>query len=205
MNTEGMGHTRLGRFAAVTVPAALVSAGMGYAMLSGMVGAVISSSGGFNLQTDLTAEQVKMRAGATEVGTAGNSSQTIYAETVGSVANGLTVATPAVDILPGVLRVHLSISSVDPSISLGNVALNAATLDTDGATLSNVNMGVAQSQAGFSAAGQDQTTGYLPDGFALTSTGGAGSQSLPGVDSQAYAVTLASLSLSDLSIAVVRD
>lgn len=203
MNTKGMGHTRLGRFAAVTVPAAVVSAGMGYAMLSGMVGAVISSSGGFNLQTDLTASDVRMRAGATEVGSAGNNQQTVYAETVGSRANTLAVATPSVEVLPG-LAVHLSIGSTDPAINLGDVALNAATLNTpSGATLNGVSMGVAQSEAGFTAAGQTPATGYVADAFALTATGGG--QTLNDLDAQAYAVTLSSLTLSNLSLGVVRD
>jgi hypothetical protein len=201
---KGMGRTRMGRFAAITVPAAVLSAGMGVAVMSGMVGAVLSSTGGFTLKTDLTAEGLKVRSGATPVGTASNNKETIYAETLGSRADGLDVTTPSVQILPG-FAVHLTIGSTDTDIDLGDVALNAATLNTDGATLSNVTMGQAQSDAGFSAAGQSAATGYVADAFSLTSSGAAGSQVLPGVDSQAYAVTLGALSLSNLSIAVHKD
>ncbi|MBG6094370.1 DUF6230 family protein [Nocardioides luteus] len=194
-----LGHTSLGRFAAVTLPAAVVSAGMGYAMLSGMVGAVISSTGGFSLSTDLTADALKMRTGATEVGSAGNNQGTIYAQTQGSVANGLNVVTPRVEVLPG-LSLNLGITSSDPEINLGNVALNAASLNTpSGATMANVTLGQSQADAGFDAGGP----GYVADGFALQaaqSAGESGEQVLNDLSAQAYAVQLSSLSLNSLSI-----
>lgn len=194
-----LGHTSLGRFAAVTVPAALVSAGMGYAMLTGMVGAVISSTGGFNLSTSLTADSLKMRTGATEIGSAGNNQGTIYAQTQGSVANGLNVVTPKVEVLPG-LSLNLGITSSDPQINLGNVALNAASLNTpSGATMANVTLGQSQADAGFNPA----DPGYVADGFALQaaqSNGKTGEQVLNNLSAQAYAVKLSSLSLSSLSI-----
>jgi hypothetical protein len=194
-----LGHTSLGRFAAVTLPAALVSAGMGYAMLSGMVGAVISSTGGFNLNTSLTADSLKMRTGATEVGSAGNNQGTIYAQTQGSVANGLNVVTPKVEVLPG-LSLNLGITSSDPQINLGNVALNAASLNTpSGATMANVTLGQSQADAGFDPGGP----GYVANGFALQaaqSSGRSGEQVLNNLSAQAYAVQLSSLSLSSLSI-----
>ncbi|UDY23198.1 DUF6230 family protein [Nocardioides sp. Kera G14] len=201
---EGEGRTRLTRFAAITIPAAVASAGMGFAVMSGMVGAVLSSTDGFQLQTDLTASSLKVRAGATDVGTADSAKETIYAEAAGSHADGLDVQTPTVQIVPG-LSVHLSIGSTDTDIDLGDVALNAATLDTDGATLSTVKLGQAQSEAGFSTDGQDEDTGYKADAFSLTASGGAGSQVLPGVDSTAYAITLGSLSLNNLSLGVHAD
>ncbi|MFI5622339.1 DUF6230 family protein [Nocardioides sp. NPDC051685] len=194
-----LGHTSLGRFAAVTLPAAIVSAGMGYAMLSGMVGAVISSTGGFNLSTNLTADSLKMRTGATEVGSTGNNQGTIYAQTQGSVANGLNVVTPRVEVLPG-LSLNLGITSSDPQINLGNVALNAASLNTpSGATMANVTLGQSQADAGFDPAGP----GYVADGFALQAaqtSGRSGEQVLNNLSAQAYAVQLSSLSLSSLSI-----
>ena len=194
-----LGHTCLGRFAAVTLPAAVVSAGMGYAMLSGMVGAVISSTGGFSLSTDLTADALKMRTGATEVGSAGNNQGTIYAQTQGSVANGLNVVTPRVEVLPG-LSLNLGITSSDPEINLGNVALNAASLNTpSGATMANVTLGQSQADAGFDPGGP----GYVADGFALQAAqtaGESGEQVLNDLSAQAYAVQLSSLSLNSLSI-----
>ncbi|MER7557939.1 DUF6230 family protein [Nocardioides sp. NPDC126508] len=194
-----LGHTSLGRFAAVTLPAAVVSAGMGYAMLSGMVGAVISSTGGFNLSTNLTADSLKMRTGATEVGSAGNNQGTIYAQTSGSVANGLNVVTPDVEVLPG-LSLNLGITSTDPAIDLGNVALNAASLNTpNGATMANITMGQSQADAGFSST----DPGYVADGFALQAAqtaGRSGEQVLNNLSAQAYAVKLSSLSLDNLSI-----
>ncbi|MBC7278715.1 hypothetical protein [Nocardioides sp.] len=194
-----MGHTSLGRFAAVTLPAAVVSAGMGYAMLSGMVGAVISSAGGFDMSTNLTADALKMRTGATEIGSAGNNQGTIYAQTEGSVANGLNVVTPKVEVLPG-LSLNLGITSTDPAIDLGDVALNAASLNTpSGATMANVTLGQSQADAGFAPGGP----GYVADGFALQAaqtSGQSGEQVLNNLSAKAYAVQLSSLSLDNLSI-----
>ncbi len=63
----GMGRTRLGRFAAVTVPATLLTAGLGVAMLQGMVGAVLSSADGFTLNSDrITSDGLKARTGSAE-------------------------------------------------------------------------------------------------------------------------------------------
>ncbi|NGN95724.1 hypothetical protein G5C66_23675 [Nocardioides sp. KC13] len=194
-----LGHTSLGRFAAVTLPAAVVSAGMGYAMLSGMVGAVISSTDGFTLSTNLTADALKMRTGATEVGAANNNQGTIYAQTEGSVANGLNVVTPRVEVLPG-LSLNLGITSADTSINLGDVALNAASLNTpSGASMANVTLGQSQADAGFDSTGR----GYVADGFALQASqtaGQSGEQVLNNLSAQAYAVQLSSLSLDNLSI-----
>ncbi len=92
---------------------------------------------------------------------------------------------------------HLEVTSTDTTIALGSVGLNAKTLNTpNGATLGSTTIGVAQSEAGF-----DNTTtdsGYVADGFALTSS----SADLPNVNATAYAITLESLALDNLSLAV---
>lgn len=192
-----MGRTRLGRFAAVTVPATLLSAGLGVAMLQGMVGAVLSSADGFTLNSDrITSDGLKARTGAAHV--AGGNQATIYAETGANTnASGIEVITPDVTIPLLNLPAHLEVTSTDTTIGLGSVGLNAKTLNTpNGATLGTTTIGVAQSEAGFANTTAD--SGYVADGFALTSS----SADLPNVNATAYAITLQSLALDNLSLSV---
>lgn len=192
-----MGRARVKRFAAVTVPATLLTAGLGVAMLQGMVGAVLSSADGFTLESNMiTSNGLKARTGAADV--AGGDQATIYAETGSTTtADQIHVTTPAVTIPLINQPAYLTVDSTDPNVSLGAVALNARTLETpSGASLGSTTIGVAQSAAGFT----DQTaeSGYVADAFALTST----SAELPNVSATAYAVTLSSLDLANLSLAV---
>ncbi|GAA4087452.1 DUF6230 family protein [Nocardioides kongjuensis] len=192
-----MGRTRLGRFAAVTVPATLLTAGLGVAMLQGMVGAVLSSADGFTLNSDrITSDGLKARTGAANV--AGGNQATIYAETGANTnASGIEVVTPDVTIPLLGSKAHLEVASTDTTIALGSVGLNAKTLTTpNGATLGTTTIGVAQSEAGFANTAAD--SGYVADGFALTSS----SADLPNVNAKAYAITLQSLALDNLSLSV---
>ena len=199
MKTEGMGRARLGRFAAITVPATLASVGLGIAIVQGMVAATISSAGGFDLDTSLSADALKVRPGQTQVGDADTGKETIFAETENARADGLTVKSPTVN-LPLVQGVHLEIASTDSNIGLGNVALNAATLRTpNGASLNNVTLGQAQSRSGFSDT--SQASGYDATGFSLVS----GESTLNNISAKAYAVTLGGLSLNNLSLSVKRS
>ncbi len=197
MKEQGMGRARVKRFAAVTVPAAVVSAGLGVAMLQGMVGAVLSSADGFTLESNqITSNGLKARTGAADV--AGGDQATVYAETGSTTtANQIHVTTPGVNIPFLSQSAYLTIDSTDPAIALGSVGLNAKTLNTpSGATLGSTQIGVAQSEAGFTNTAAD--SGYVADAFALTST----SADLPDVKATAYAVTLSSLDLSNLALAV---
>lgn len=192
-----MGRTRVKRFAAVTIPATLLSAGLGVAMLQGMVGAVLSSASGFTLESNqITSNGLKARTGAADV--AGGDQATIYAETGSTTtADQIHVTTPGVNIPFLSQSAYLTIDSTDPSISLGSVGLNAKTLNTpNGASLGTTTIGVAQSAAGFTDTTAE--SGYVADAFALTSS----SASLPDVNATAYAVTLTSLDLSNLSLGV---
>jgi hypothetical protein len=192
-----MGRTRLGRFAAVTVPATLLTAGLGVAMLQGMAGAVLSSADGFTLNSDrITSDGLKARTGAANV--AGGNQATIYAETGANTnASGIEVITPDVTIPLLNLPAHLEVTSTDTTIALGSVGLNAKTLTTpNGATLGTTTIGVAQSEAGFANTATD--SGYVADAFALTSS----SADLPNVNAKAYAITLESLALDNLSLSV---
>lgn len=192
-----MGRTRVKRFAAVTIPATLLSAGLGVAMLQGMVGAVLSSASGFTLESnEITSNGLKARTGAADV--AGGDQATIYAETGSTTtADQIHVTTPGVNIPFLSQSAYLTIDSTDPAISLGSVGLNAKTLSTpNGASLGTTTIGAAQSSAGF--ADTTAESGYVADAFALTSS----SATLPDVTATAYAVTLTSLDLSNLSLGV---
>lgn len=215
MKQKGMGRTRLGRFAAITVPATVATAGLGLAMVQGMVGAAISSAGGFTLQSNaITSDSLKVRAGQAEVAGTGDD-ETIYAETGGTTsANGVTVA--ATVPIPLLGNATLTIDSNDSNVGLGSVILNAKTLGvTDGesgaqaganaASLSGVNLGISQAEANFTDKTGDSAaanySGYVADGFALT----AGSSTLNNVNANAYAISLASLNLDDLTLAVALN
>ncbi|NHA01448.1 hypothetical protein G5V59_20910 [Nocardioides sp. W3-2-3] len=151
----------------MTVPASLLAAGLGVAMLQGMVGAVLASADGFTLNSDrITSDGLKARTGAANV--AGGNQATIYAETGSNTnASGIQVVTPNVTIPLLNLPAHLEVKSTDTTIALGSVGLNAKTLNTpDGAELGTTTIGVAQSEAGF--ANKDTSSGYVGDAFALT-------------------------------------
>ncbi|MFC5999340.1 hypothetical protein ACFP6A_11505 [Quadrisphaera sp. GCM10027208] len=204
MEGQTAGRTRLGRFAAITVPATVAAGGLGLAMVQGMVGAAISSADGFSLQSKaITSDSLKVRPGQAEATTGAD--ETVYAETGGTTnANGITVTAQVP--LPVLGTAELHINSTDPTIGLGSVILNAKTLamtdgengadgGSSGAVLDGVALGVAQSEAGFAA---NPGTGYVADGFALT----AGSSTLNNLDAQTYAIQLEGLEVEDLSLGV---
>ena len=205
MKLKGEGRTRLTRFAAITIPATIATAGLGVAVLQGVVAATISSADGFQLASDhLGTDSLKLRPGTTEAGASGNNVATAYAETgpgtsLDGICLGVSQNMPAIvsSVLP---KVGLKIASSQPGISTPSVALNAATLDGTAANLANVVAGQAQSQDGFSTAGQAPATGYVDSGFGLTSTG---ADTIDGLKAKSYAVTLQGLNLtSGLSIKV---
>lgn len=208
---QGTGRTRVGRFAALAVPATVATAGLAFAMLQGMVGAAISSADGFTLQSNaITSDALKVRPGQAEVASTGDD-ETVYAETgADTIADGVTVIADVP--LPVLGTARLTIASADPTVSLGSVILNAKELAVAGddgtvdgsdaaASLGGVNLGVAQSEAGFTDTnGQEVAgySGYVADGFALT----AGDSALNNLDATTYAISLESLDLDDLSIGV---
>lgn len=203
---EGMGRTRLGRFAAITIPAAALSAGLGVAVLQGAVAATISSADGFQLTSDaMTTNSMKLRPGTTEAGTAGAHKATAYAETgtttaLTNMCMGVRQNMPAV-LAPVLSSVGLKISSTG-AVSTPSVALNAKALSGgSGTQMSNVTAGEAQSETGFSAAGQAVNTGYHDTGFGLT----AGASTINDLDATSYAVTLSQLNVNNLSIGVTAN
>lgn len=209
MKIEGTGRTRLTRFAAVTIPAGIATAGLGFAIVQGMVGAALTSADAFTLKsTAITSDSLKVRPGSQSV--AGSDTQTIYAETgTQTSADGVNIA--AAVPVPLIGAVTLTVNSTDPTVSLPGVILNAKTLgvsdkdaSADGtdasnsaASLSNVDLGETQSAANFKE-DASANNGYVADGFALA----AGSSTLNSVNAKAYAIHLSGLSLDNLSLGV---
>ncbi|MFT4264305.1 MAG: DUF6230 family protein [Nocardioides sp.] len=213
---EGTGRARLLHSAVLGVPTALAAAGLGAAMLHGAVGATLSSAQGFTLQSSaINSSGLKIRPGAARV--AGGDKATIYAQTGSdTVADGVDITAKVDTGLPVIGTVSLLMSSTDESISLGAIVLNARDLSvadrdtaknaTNGsngaASLSDVDLGIAQSLAGFdhTTDAEGRSSGYQAAGFAIT----AGTSVLNNVDATAYGIHLAGLNLDNLSIRVTN-
>lgn len=199
MREKGMGRTRLRRFAAVTVPATIASAGLGLAIVQGMVSATLSSANGFDLVTDgLTADTLAVAPGTAQVAGSTNGAATALARVGGAqlerMCVGVNQALP-VSVL-GLNRLGLDVISQDTSVELDNVDLNASDLTAGNSVLNDTTIGVAQSETAF-AATAGQPAAYSANGFALQST----NVDMDEVASKAYAVTLSGgLSLSGLSL-----
>lgn len=194
-----MGRTRLGRFAAVTVPAAAMSVGLGLAIVQGAVSATLSSADGFDLKSDgMTADKLAMAPGAVDAAPlGGNATATALSRVEGASLDkmcvGVNQALP-VSIL-GIDRLGLDVISNDPTVELENVDLNSSDLTAGSSSLNNTSIGVAQSETAF--AGTSAPSTYAPNGFALTSN----NVSLANLDSTAYAVTLSGgLSLNSMTV-----
>lgn len=210
----GMGRTRGVRLAAIAIPAGLAAGGLALGMLNGLVGATLASANGFGLSsTALTTNALALRNGAVSpAGSTGDS--TLYAQTNNTSANGLNLRSASVTLPLGLGAYGLEIKSSDPAVALGNVTLNAKTLNTSGgASLSNINVGQAQSdvvsQTGslFPNFNQDTSgatdSAYNANGFALTANANGASttpSTLSGVTAAAYAIHLSGLNLSNLQI-----
>lgn len=202
MKEKGMGRTRLGRLAAVTVPATALSLGFGFAIAQGMVSASLSAADPFQVKADSAAAsglELSLRAADTATSnTDGATTQkkaALVTLTDASVTN-LCLAANQPTGLPGLLGNIGLVVSATGNVPLGSaVDLNADAVTTTGANLGQTEIGLAQSgldhQSGIAS-------GYNVGGFGLESTEAL---SLDGLDANAYALTLDSLNLaSGLSI-----
>lgn len=193
---KGEGRTRLGRFAAITIPATVVTAGLGYAVLQGMVSATVASADGFDMTSShLTANGLAVRPGV--AGSGGNTVSSAVADVQGAKAAdlGLTVSKslPLVTAITG-KEVQLTValgSSSTTGFDLNNVVLNAADLktgvgSTTDSSIANVNVGTTQAGNFTDTGASDADSGYDANGFALT----GGATVLNGLDAKAYGATL---------------
>lgn len=198
-----MGRTRLGRFAAITVPATAVSVGLGAAMLNGMVGAALASSSSFQVTGDsakgtgmeLTANYVQAATSDANA-TPTNKSDALVSLKDGVVSNMCLAADT--DVLGFQLLGIKITSSGDVSLGTGWTDLSADSLGGSHAELGETLIGYAQADL----AHQDAQTspGHTPGGFSMKTSDGQDAVDISDLDSQLYALTLAGLSLDNLAI-----
>ncbi|HEY0889781.1 MAG TPA: hypothetical protein VGE38_09240 [Nocardioides sp.] len=196
-----MGRTRVGRFAAITVPAAVASAGLGVAIMQGMVGAALSSANGFELQSDtLQAKAVAMGTGAIQ---AADAEEVVFADVNDAHLNGMCVgAKQGFGGIGGALLsalgvngsgLALQIDSADPDVKLPDVSLNAKELAAGaGTTMGVTNIGVAQSEIENDAAVagnlvnlREGNAGYSANDFGLAAYDSTAGYTVDGPDADA--------------------
>lgn len=212
MIEKGMGRTRLGRFAAITVPATIATAGLGFAMLQGMVGAALASSSSFVVKgsqttgdsMELTANYVKTATSETNSSTSANSKDAMVSIRNGKVTNMCLAADTTVPVV-GVLGLKIASTG---TVNLGTGWTDLATDSLNGATavLGSTRIGYAQSDLGHqSAMAAADNLGYQQGAFSMA-TGDAtstGTVNIGGLDAKVYALTLNGLSMSNLAISAV--
>ncbi|MFT4264321.1 MAG: DUF6230 family protein [Nocardioides sp.] len=206
MIEKGMGRTRLTRFAAITVPAAVVSAGLGFAIVQGAVSADLASATGFQV-VSTGADATKLSLGLEKTGAAASDASATSSnhEAAEAFLEGLGVddlCLAANTNLGALGTVGLTVTSTSP-VTLGSVDLNAKSIGADLAQLPTTNIGQAVNDLKESTAGAGDglttSASQAPGGFGLASTGAI---HLDALDAQAYLLTLADgVDLSNLSIA----
>lgn len=209
MKEMGMGRVRLGRFAAVTVPAAVVSVGLGVAMLQGAVSASLSSTNPFKVTAatgsgsgvELSLRAAQAAASQTDASAADKQSAfvTLHDGTVNTVCLAANQPTG----LPLIPNIGLKIS-LPGSVALGeSVDLNAQGVTTD-ATLKNVSVGVAQQELNHQAGVAE---GANVGGFGIESGEGAGAVAndtsnvdLSNINADVFQVALSSIGLTGVTL-----
>lgn len=203
MKEQGMGRTRLGRLAAVTIPATAASLGFGYAIVQGAVTAQLSAADPFQVKADsATASGLELSLRAAETATSNTNAAAAQKKSAlvtlkEGVVNNMCLAANQPTGLPGPLATIGLTVSASGAVSLGDlVDLSADAVNSSSATLPQTSIGVAQTELDHQ---KDIGAGINPGGFGLESVGDVAIQEL---DADAYALTLGGLSLANgLSIA----
>ena len=196
-----MGRTRLGRFAAVTVPATIATAGLGFAMVQGLVTAQLSAAEPFQVKgSSTTGEGLELSLRAAETATSdtddtATSNKSALVTLKDGVVNDLCLAANQATGLPLLPNIGLTINAAGAT-ELGDVNLSADSISSSAATLPQTDIGVAQSQLDTQSG---VTNGYREGGWGLESTGNV---SLTAMDADVYALSLQGLTFgSGLTIA----
>lgn len=206
MKEIGTGRTRLGRFAAMTVPATAASLGLGYAIVTGMVSATLSSADGFDVaSTKATADNLQLSLSAADAATSVSDDTAKNKEgALVSLKDGHmnTMCLAANQKLPGLAgdifpNIGLKLTSTSPDVRVNDIDLKASTVDAGQSTLPKTEIGIASSQTG-------QTVGANEGGFGMRTLGTTDQAvAINNLNAKAYALTLDNgLSLDDLKIAV---
>lgn len=190
MTAPRTGRTRLGRFAAITIPGAAASAVLGFAVLQGMASASLSAAEPFELGSgEITATSLQLNldaasAAASSTNVNETKKKAARADLTGANLDGLCLA--AAHNLP-VLGDVIGLKIESPGkVNLGDLSMKADALDASKAKLPATTVGVASTW-------DDDTKG----GFGMKSKGDV---SLKEVNGKAYALELSSLTVSDLAI-----
>ncbi|UUZ61462.1 hypothetical protein [Nocardioides sp. B-3] len=168
----------------MTVPATVLSAGLGVAVLNGMVGAAFASADSFKLTSpSLSATDLSVRPGFAGPATTAGSKSSAVAAVSGASANGLGMA--VTKNIPVVGDVSVAFCPGGTNFVLGDTLLNAAELSANGAGTKiggAIVVGATQSGASSLAGWSDGDTGYDTagngSGFALTANGDATNQTV---------------------------
>lgn len=205
MKEKGMGRTRLGRFAAVTVPATAVSLGLGFAIVQGAVSAQLSAANAFDVgssQATGTGLELSL-APATAAATDTDSTTTAQNESAlvtlaGGQLDGMCLAANTNVPLFGNIGLTISVPTVAEGgalVDVGTLDLNAESVNTGATTLPATSVGIAESELDHQSTLGSET----PGGFGMESVGNV---SLAELDAAAYGLELTNgLSLQSLSIA----
>ncbi|MEI4272355.1 DUF6230 family protein [Klenkia sp. LSe6-5] len=190
MKEAGTGRVRIGRFTAVTVPAAVVSVGFGYAILQGMVAAQLSSVDPFTVSADqarATGLELSLRQATTASGqddtTEDQKKSALVTLNAGEVDQLCLAANQPVPVL-GNIGLRLTAGG---TTSLGDVDISADAIEAGSARLPQTSIGVAQSTLDHQST---VANGYRPGGFGLEANGPV---VLNDLDTDAYALSLESL------------
>jgi hypothetical protein len=205
MKEKGMGRTRLGRFAAVTVPATALSLGFGFAIVNGAMAASLSASDPFKVKgVSATADGLELslrnatKATSDTVGTAdtGANHSALVTLANGKI-NTLKMCVDQPIGLPGLPVIGL-VLNVPGDTALGAATdISATSVSAATANLGATEIGIAQSQLDH----QSTVAGAHAGGFGLETTG-LGSVQLGALNADAYALSLGGLNLaSGLTIA----
>lgn len=205
MKEKGMGRTRLGRFAAVTVPATALSLGVGLAIVQGAVSAQLSAANAFEVgSTKATGSGLEIsmkaatRAGSeTDASTTGQSESALVTLAGGKLDGMCLAANTSVPIFGNVgLKIAVpNVAAGGQLVDVGTLDLNAANVAGGNTTLGPTSVGVAESQLDHQAT--LDTANQTPGGFGME----AGASTINALDASAYGLELTNgLTLSSLSV-----
>lgn len=179
MKQKGMGRTRAVRFAAVTIPATVAAAGLGFAVVQGMVGATLASSTGFVIQSDraggsqmeLTASGVG-HAASDQNDSSANGPTALVSLKGGAVSNMCLGADTKIPLLNTYVGLKIG-SSTPVNLGSGWTELNAGSLSSGKTVLPQTDIGYAVGGSSITEQLQDPaqsasaTGNGAPGGFSL--------------------------------------
>lgn len=206
MREKGMGRTRLGRFAAVTVPATALSLGLGCAIVQGAVSAQLSAANAFEVGSSKatgTGLELSLKAATTASSetdsTTTTSKDSALVTLAGGKLDGMCLAANTNVPLFGNIGLTISVPTVAQGgalVDVGTLDLNADSVNTGATTLPKTSVGIAESELDHQKTLSTAT--QTPGGFGMESIGAL---TLNQLDAAAYGLELTNgLTLNSLAI-----